>query len=150
MKVQTFCLSDVYIKSGSFRTRLHKRVTVSSSFSCRRCELHPKMRQRQRILNTVGNVFNDIFRHILSSFEMFFFKKVIKLLASQTGMIMLIEVFADALISPLSGYLGDRINLPFLARKIGAWTTWHLLATNLTAISVPPLFNYCFLSDITD
>ena len=78
------------------------------------------MRQRQRILNTVGNVFNDIFRHILSSFEMFFFKKVIKLLASQTGMIMLIEVFADALISPLSGYLGDRINLPFLARKIGA------------------------------
>lgn len=35
-------------------------------------------------------------------------------------MIMLIERFADALISPLSGYLGDRINLPFLARKIGA------------------------------
>ncbi|RMX46811.1 hypothetical protein pdam_00007665 [Pocillopora damicornis] len=33
------------------------------------------MRQRQRILNTVGNVFNDIFRHILSSFEMFFSKK---------------------------------------------------------------------------
>lgn len=33
---------------------------------------------------------------------------------------MLIERFADALISPLSRYLGDRINLPFLARKIGA------------------------------
>lgn len=80
---RTVLVLPCWLFQSNLRQGLVPHYKTLHLVSCRRFELHPKMRQRQRILNTMGNVFNDIFRHILSSFEMFFFKKVIKLLASK-------------------------------------------------------------------
>lgn len=107
-------------------------------------------RVRERLSCAVGNVFNDIYRQLLFSFVILFFMKVIKLSASHAGLIVLSGQISDALISPLTGYLGDRVQLPFVSKKIGGRKSWHLLATVLMAISVPLLFNRCFLCDGRD
>ena len=108
------------------------------------------MRARERLSCGVGNVFNDLFRQLGMAFEILFFMKVVELSASQAGLIILIGQIADALISPLTGYLGDRVNVPFLSSKIGRRKSWHLVATVFMATSVPLLFNRCFLCDGRD
>ena len=108
------------------------------------------MRIRERLSCGVGNVFNDIYRQLSFSFEILFFMKVIQLSASQVGLIILIGQIADALISPLTGFLGDRVNVPLLSRKIGRRKSWHLVATALMAITFPLSFNKCFLFDGRD
>lgn len=108
------------------------------------------MRRRERLSCGVGNVFNDLCRQLLFSFEILFFMKVIQLSASQVGLIILIGQIADALISPLTGFLGDRVNVPLLSRKIGRRKSWHLVATVLMAITLPLSFNRCFLCEDRD
>ena len=103
------------------------------------------MRARERITCSVGNVFNDLFVQLFFSFEILFFMKVLELSASQAGLMMLIGQVSDSLMSLISGYLGDNVNVPFLSNKIGRRKSWHLMATVLMAISVPLLFNECFL-----
>ena len=106
-----------------------------------------RMRARERISCSVGNVFNDIYEHLLFSFEIVFFMKVLELSASEAGLIVVIGQVSDSLTSPISGYLGDNVNVPFLSNKIGRRKSWHLVATVLMAISIPLLFNECFLCD---
>ena len=103
------------------------------------------MRARERLSCAVGNVFNDIYTQLLFSFEIVFFMKVLERSASQAGLIVLIGEISEALISLITGYLGDYINVPFLSNKIGRRKSWHLLATFVMAISIPLLFNKCFL-----
>ena len=76
--------------------------------------------------------------------------KVLELSASEAGLLVLIGEISEALISLLTGYLGDYINVPFLSNKIGRRKSWHLLATFLMAIGIPLLFNKCFLCDGRD
>lgn len=66
-----------------------------------------KMRVWVRLSCAVGNVFNDFYRQLLQSFELLFFMKVVELSASEAGLIILIGEIADALFSPITGYLGD-------------------------------------------
>ena len=108
------------------------------------------MRARERLSCAVGNVFNDIYTQLLFSFEIVFFMKVLERSASQAGLIVLIGEISEALISLITGYLGDYINVPFLSNKIGRRKSWHLLATFVMAISIPLLFNKCFLCDGRD
>ena len=105
------------------------------------------MRAKERLSCAVGNVFNDIYTQLLFSFEILFFMKVVELSASEAGLIVLIGEISEALVSLITGYLGDYINVPFLSNKIGRRKSWHLLATFVMAISVPLLFNKCFLCD---
>ena len=101
------------------------------------------MRVKDRLSCAVGNVFNDLFRQLAQSFALFFFMKVVELSASQAGLILLIGQIADASFSPVAGYLGDRVNVPFLSNKIGRRKSWHCLATIFMAIGLPFFFNHC-------
>ena len=105
------------------------------------------MRARERISCAVGNVFNDLYSQLLFSFVIVFFMKVLELSASQAGLIVLIGQVADALMSPMTGYLGDKVNVPLLSNRIGRRKSWHLVATILMAIVIPLLFNECLLCD---
>ena len=108
------------------------------------------MRARERLSCAVGNVFNDIYTQLLFSFEILFFMKVLELSASQAGLLVLIGEISEALVSLVTGYLGDYINVPFLSSKLGRRKSWHLVATFLMAIGIPLLFNECFLCDGRD
>ena len=108
------------------------------------------MRARERLSCGVGNVFNDLYRQLLCSFEILFFMNVVQLSASQAGLVVLIGQIADATISPLTGYLGDGVNVPLLSSKTGRRKSWHLVATAIMTISFPLLINRCFLCDNKD
>jgi len=108
------------------------------------------MRARERLSCAVGNMFNDIYTQLLFSFEILFFMKVLELSASQAGLLVLIGEISEAVVSLMSGYLGDHINIPFLSNKIGRRKSWHLLSTFFMAIGIPLLFNKCFLCDGRD
>ena len=101
----------------------------------------------ERLSCAVGNVFNDLLRQLLLSFEIIFFMKVVELSAAEAGLIILVGQITDAFSSPITGYLGDRVNVPFLSKKIGGRKSWHLLATVFMAIGLSLLFNRCFLCD---
>ena len=108
------------------------------------------MKARERLSCAVGNVFNDLYTQLLFSFEILFFMKVLELSASQAGLLVFIGEISEALISLITGYLGDKVNVPLLSNKIGRRKSWHLVATFLMAIGVPLLFNKCFLCDGRD
>lgn len=103
------------------------------------------MQVKKRLSCAVGNVFNDLYRQLLHSFELLFFMKVVELSASEAGLMLLIGQIADAVFSPITGYLGDHVNIPFLSKRIGRRKSWHFLATVLMAVALPLLFNQCFL-----
>ena len=108
------------------------------------------MRARERISCAVGNIFNDLYRQLLFSFELLFFMKVEELSAAEAGLMLLVGQVADALSCPITGYLGDRVNVPFFSKKIGGRKSWHLVATVVMAIGLPLLFNRCYLCDGRD
>ena len=108
-------------------------------------KLKKKMNARQRLSCAMGNLLNDIVRQTGMSFEILFFMKVVELSPWQAGMILLIGQCTDAFISPINGYLGDHVKIPFLSNKMGLRKSWHFIGTILMAIAFPLVFNRCLL-----
>lgn len=98
----------------------------------------------QRFACGMGHVINDIIRQLLSSFRLVFFMKVLGLSASNAGWLILYGQAAHAALSPLSAFLVDRINIPFLSRKLGRRKSWHFIGTVLGSIVIPLYFSSCF------
>lgn len=104
-----------------------------------------KMNAKQRFLCAMGNLLNDVYRQTAMSFELLFFMKVVELSPWQAGMVLLIGQCTDAFISPINGYLGDHVKIPFLSSKMGLRKSWHFIGTILMAIAFPLVFNRCLL-----
>lgn len=86
------------------------------------------MRIKERLSCAVGNVFNDLFRQLGQSYQLFFLMKIVELSPSEAALIILIGQIADASFSPIAGYLGDSANVPFLLRKLAGenlGTVWQ-------------------------
>ena len=108
------------------------------------------MRIKERLSCAVGNVFNDLFRQLGQSYQLFFLIKIVELSPSEAALIILIGQIADASFSPIAGYLGDSANVPFLSKKIGRRKSWHCLATVFMAIGLPFFFNRCLLCSVSN
>ena len=87
---------------------------------------------------------------VIRQFELLFYMNVVQLSASQAGLVVLIGQIADAAISPLTEYLGDRVNVPLLSSRISWRKSWHLVAAAIMMSSFPLLINRCFLRDNKD
>ena len=109
------------------------------------------MRARERLTCGVGSVFNDLFRQLIFSFQILFFMNVVQLSASQAGLVVLIGNIADATISPLTGYLGDRVNSAghrqfCLYDDVIKMASWHNSREFIRAPKFcPSIFVYGFL-----
>ena len=116
-----------------------------SKFCCRNSE-NPESRTplSQRFCCGVGSVMIDITRQLLFSFRLVFFMKVLGLSAANAGWLMLYGQIARAVTSPVSAFLEDRIDVPFLSLKIGRRKSWHLIGTVMGAIVLPLYFSSCF------
>lgn len=104
-----------------------------------------KLNIKQRFSCGVGSVLNEIFRQMFISFTIIFFMQVIRLPASQAGLALLIGQVSDAILSPVTGYLGDRVQIPVVSKKIGRRKSWHLVGTIMMACGTPLLFNRCLV-----
>lgn len=98
----------------------------------------------QRFACGVGHVINDVIIQLLFSFRLVFFMKVLDISASNAGWLIFYGLASHGAISPLSAFLVDKINIPFLSRKLGKRKSWHLIGTVLGAIVVPMYFSSCF------
>ena len=99
----------------------------------------------QRFACVVGHVLNDIIRQLTSSFRLVFFMKVLGLSASNAGWLILYGLASLAVISPFSAFLVDKVNIPFVSRKLGRRKSWHLIGTVLGAVVVPLYFSSCLV-----
>ena len=104
-----------------------------------------KLNIKQRFSCGLGNVLNEIFRQTYISFSIIFLMQVIGLSASQAGLAMLIGQITDAFTSPITGFLGDRVQIPFISKKLGQRKSWHLVGTVMMAGGLPLLFNRCLV-----
>ena len=105
----------------------------------------PKLNIKRRFSYGLGNVFNEIVRQTCSSFSIIFLMQVIGLSASQVGLAILIGQITDAFTSPITGFLGDRVRIPFISKKLGRRKSWHLVGTVMMAGGLPLLFNRCLV-----
>ena len=104
-----------------------------------------KMNAKQRFFCAMGNLLSDIYRQTAMPFELLFFMKVVELPPWQAGMVLLIGQCTDAFMSPINGYLGDHVKIPFLSNKMGLRKSWHFIGTVLMAVAFPPVFHQCLL-----
>ena len=116
------------------------------SFRCRSVELTSESRTPaiQRFSFGVGHVINDIIRQLLYSFRLVFFMEVLGISAANSGWLILQKQLVQAVLFPLCAMLVDRIDIPFVSRKLGRRKSWHLFATVLAAIFLPLFFSPCF------
>ena len=105
----------------------------------------PNLNIKQRFAYGVGNVFTDLFRQLYMSFTIVFVMQVVGLPASHAGVVLLVGQLTYAIISPINGYLGDRVRIPLISKIMGRRKSWHLMATILSAVSLPLMYNGCFL-----
>ena len=98
----------------------------------------------QRFACGVGHVINDIMRQLQFSFRLVFFMQVLGLSAENAGWLALQKKLALAFASPFSAFLVDRINIPFLSRKLGRRKSWHLVGTVLGVVFMPMFFSTCY------
>ncbi|KAM7434170.1 Major facilitator superfamily domain-containing protein 12 [Porites harrisoni] len=104
-----------------------------------------KLNVKQRFSCGFGIVLNEVFRQMYISFSIIFLMQVIGLSASQAGLAMLIGQTTDAFTSPITGFLGDRVRIPFISKKLGRRKSWHLVGTVMMAGGLPLLFNRCLV-----
>ena len=71
--------------------------------------------------------------------------EVLGISAANSGWLLLQKQLVHAVMTPVCAVLVDRIDIPFLSRKLGRKKSWHLFATVLTAIFLPLFFSPCFL-----
>ena len=98
----------------------------------------------QRFSCGVGSVLYNITCPLFSSFRLVFHMNVLGLSASNAGWIVLYGQASQAILSILAAFFIDRINIPFLTRKLGRRKSWHLIGAVLGAIVTPLYFSHCF------
>ena len=99
----------------------------------------------QRFSCGVGHVINDIKRYMFHSFQLVFFMEVLGISAVNSGWLILQKQLVQLVLVPVCAILVERIDVPFLSRKIGRRKSWHLFATVLTAVFLPLFFSPCIL-----
>ena len=98
----------------------------------------------QRFSFGVGSVLYDITRPLLASFRLVFHMNVLGLSAANAGWVVLYGKAAQAILSILTAFLIDQINIPFLSRKLGRRKSWHLIGAVVGMIVIPLYFSQCF------
>lgn len=78
----------------------------------------------------VGHVFNDLCASMWFTYLVLFFHKVVLLGNTYAGMLILIGQVADALATPIVGFLCDKTHVRYGRRKL-----WHLIGTVMVALS---------------
>ena len=88
-----------------------------------------------------GHVYNDLCASIWFSYTLLYFK--LSFDDATAGLLLLFGQAADALATPLIGYLSDK--QVGIVRAYGRRKIWHLIGSVLVTCSFPLIFNSCIL-----
>lgn len=92
----------------------------------------------RRIAYGTGHVFNDLCASMWFTYFILFYHLVLQVQNSYAGLLVLIGQVADALTTPIVGYLCDNTSNRYGGRK-----TWHLIGTGMVACSVFFFWHQC-------
>ena len=100
---------------------------------------------KQRLACGVGNVYNDLIRSMMYSFGLVYYMRVAQLSSNQSGVILACGQFSSVIAGLVFGYCSDKVDLPYLSRRLGRRKVWHLLGTILIAVSFMMAFSRCII-----
>ena len=86
----------------------------------------------------VGHVFNDLCASMWFTYLVLFYHKVILLSNVYAGLLILIGQVADALATPIIGFLCDMTHVRYGRRKL-----WHLIGTCMVGVSLFFFWHTC-------
>lgn len=92
----------------------------------------------EKIGYALGHVFNDIAAGVWYSYTLLFLQGVQKMPGSQAGAMVMLGQVADAISTPIVGYLTD---------KFGTKKKWHVFGSILVLLSFPLIFSICPFCD---
>ena len=118
---------------------------ASSSSSLAADSKRGKLSFKTKLCYSLGHVYNDMAVSIWFSFTLVFFEH--RLPGVWSAALLMLGQVADATCSPLVGYASDRFAHTWVFRKLGRRKTLHALGFVLSLLSLPPLYNRCFLGD---
>lgn len=98
-----------------------------------------------RVSCGLGGAFNAFWRHVSASFSLVFYMNVIGLTSGQAGLIRAVGQISSLFSTAPFGHLCDRVDMPFLSRRLGRKKTWHLLTSILLSFFFLLSFSQCFL-----
>ena len=97
-----------------------------------------RTRARRRLWSRVacglGGAFNGFRKHFNASYCFIFYMNVIRLPSGQTGLIRFTGKISGLCATLLFGYLCDKVDIPYISRRLGRRKAWHLLTTILLAV----------------
>ena len=92
----------------------------------------------------VGHVFNDMCASMWFTYLLIFYHKVVPIKNPYAGLLLLIGQIADAMATPVVGFLCDKTRFRYGRRKI-----WHLAGTIMVVISFFFFWHHCLLCNST-
>lgn len=101
-------------------------------------EVKSELSYVRRVTYGVGHVFNDLCASMWFTYFLLFYHLVLQIPNTYAGLLVLIGQVADALTTPVVGYLCDTTNNRYGGRK-----TWHLIGTAMVALSLFFFWHQC-------
>ena len=98
----------------------------------------PRLTIPRKLAYGVGHVFNDLCASMWFTYLVLFYHKVVELGNTYAGMLILIGQLADALATPVIGFLCDLTHVRYGRRKL-----WHLIGTCMVAVSLFFFWHKC-------
>ena len=92
----------------------------------------------RRFFYGLGHVFNDLCASMWFTYFILFYHLVLRISNAYAGLLVLIGQLADAMTTPVAGYLCDKTENWYGGRK-----TWHLVGTVMVACSVFFFWHEC-------
>ena len=101
----------------------------------------PRLRWYRKLSYGVGHIFNDLCASMWFTYLILFYHKVLMIDNALAGTILLVGQTADALATPIIGYLCDVT--PFWYKGFGRRKFWHIIGTVMVAGSLFFFWHQC-------
>ena len=100
-----------------------------------------RLRWYRKLSYGVGHVFNDLCASMWFTYLILFYHKVLMIDNALAGTILLVGQTADALATPVIGYLCDVT--PFWYKGFGRRKVWHIIGTVMVTVSLFFFWHEC-------
>lgn len=124
------------------------QVIVETSTTVHTCtaeadqQSRPRLTIPRKLAYGVGHVFNDLCASMWFTYLVLFYHKVVLLGNTYAGLLILIGQVADALATPVIGFLCDT-NCDVALCRYGRRKLWHILGTTMVAVSLFFFWHTC-------
>jgi Na+/melibiose symporter-like transporter len=99
---------------------------------------HTSLKFFEKFGYSLGHIFNDLAAGVWYSYTLLFLFGVQKMPGAEAGAMVMLGQVADAISTPIVGYLTD---------KFGTKRSWHIFGSFLVLLSFPLIFSICPFCD---